>query len=472
MGRLEFKTSGRSLLLTALVALCLLEAVSLLEMSRVRHRAEAHGASASGTMSTGPSSALAATSSAPIARTPASTSSSAGSLSSPDGAGAAAGPRGGRPIQCTGRVEAKREDTPIGTLVAGVVAEVYVERGDLVKKGDALFRLDDRDFRTQLGTATANLAAAEAQLDRVLTAPHQGDVTASEAAVEEARAHLNDAELTYRRSQALFERKVVAPQDRDRDRYLYIAGKAALARLEAELRRLKATWEKDKLTARAAVGQARAQVEGIQVSLGRVLVRSAVDGRVRHVRVRPGQFAGAAWNEPLVTLSDSRERLVRVDIDDADLAAFAPRSRAVAALKGHPGVTFPLTYYDTDPALISRPGPVATGSGAEARERRVLQVLYELPRESPIGLYAGQEMEVSIEPATPPEGVAAAPDTSTARCEGGERPAAAADDPRVAAVPGPRPEPSHGRSDGRRSRPTRDGEAPSKSGPPVTAPKE
>jgi HlyD family secretion protein len=288
----------------------------------------------------------------------------------------------------------------------------------------------------QLGIATANLAAAEAQLDRVLAAPPQGDVAAAEAAVEEAQAHMSDAELAYRRSQTLFERKVESAQDRDRDRYAYIASKATLARLEAELNRLKATWQKDKATARAAVSQARAQLEGIQANLGRVLVRAATDGRVLHVGVRPGQFAGAAWNEPLVVLGDSGHLLVRVDVDEADLADFSPRSPAAAALKGRPDVTLPLTFFDTDPAVISRPGRAGPGSG-EAKDRRVLQVLYELPAETPMVLYAGQEMSVSIERAASSARVAPGAAPSQSNCPSGNPPAVA--DSPTAATPVRRP---------------------------------
>jgi HlyD family secretion protein len=426
MGRFKLRTSGRSLVLTALVALCVLEAVMLLEISRDRHRAGALGATSLGPIDTTrpPVGTL-----SPIAteRPDAGPESAAGPSRSTAGAEATDGPRRGGAIRCMGVIESRREDLTIGTLVAGVVAEVYVERGDVVKKGDPLFRLDDRDFRTQLAIATANLAAAEAQVDRMAAAPQQGDLTASEAAVEEARAHLNDAELTYRRSQTLFERKVESAQDRDRDRYAYIASKATLARLEAERNRLKATWEKDRLTARAAVSQARAQVEGIQVNVGRVLVRAAAPGRVLHVRVRPGQFAGAAWNEPLVTLGDSRELLVRADVDEADLPAFAPRSRAVAILKGRPDVTLPLTFFDTEPSVISRPGRAPSGPGPAARDRRVLQVLYELPRDLPMALYVGQELEVSIDPAPPPTPTRVAPvdGPSTAGYRGDEPPAAA-----------------------------------------------
>lgn len=408
MGRLSLKTSAASLVLTALIVLCLIETISLLEMSnRVGARAEARGATAAPSVETTPtgSSNDSAASASDIdagrlagSRRVSGVGSSRTSLAS-DTSNAA---RSTRTIECTGRIEAKRENVQIGTLVAGVVAEVYVERGDAVKKGDPLFRVDDREFRAQLAIATANLAAAEAQLDRLNTAPQTGDVSASEATVEEARAHMGDAERTYRRSQTLYDRKVESAEDRDRDRYAYIASKATLARLEAEVRRLKATWEKDKMAARASVAQAQTQVEAIQTSLSRVLVRASVDGRVLHVGVRPGQFAGAAWNEPLILLGDSRELVVRVDVDEDDLATFAPGSSAVATLKGRPDVTFPLVYFDAEPGLITRPAQADAGS----RERRVLQVLYDLPPESPVALYVGQEMTVAIAPAAAPRRVA------------------------------------------------------------------
>jgi HlyD family secretion protein len=318
-----------------------------------------------------------------------------------------------RTIRGAGLVETKQDNLPIGTLVAGVVSEVYVKRGDAVKKGDPLFRLDDRDFRTQLAQATANLGVAEAQLDRLMAAPQQGDIATSEAAVEEAKARFNDAEISYRRSETLFERHVESAQDRDRERYSYFANKATLVKMEADLRRLKVSWDKDQSTSRAAVTQARSQVEGIQVNLGRLVVRAAAAGRVVSIHVRPGQFAGAAWNEPLVILGDTRELLLRVDIDEPDLPYFTPDAKAIATLKGHPQVRFPLTYSDTEPSIISRSN--STGSKADQGGSRVLPVLYALPNETPVPLYVGQELDVYIESAKPPEGVVLDADPATAK---------------------------------------------------------
>ncbi len=310
-------------------------------------------------------------------------------------------PRGLRAIAGAGVIEARRENIPIGTIIPGVATEVYVKRGDFVKEGDPLFRIDDRDLKAQLLVREADLVAAQAQLDRLLVAPQQGDIPTSEAAVAEARAHYKDTEVAYNRSQALFLRNAESAGDRDRDLYAYEANKATLARMEADLNRLKVTWEKDKMVARAAVGQAQSQVESVKINLERCTVRALVDGAVLQVHVRLGQFAAPNWNEPMIVLGDVGELHVRVDIDEQDLPYFTKNAPAVATLKGRPQVPFPLRYFDVEPYVI--PKQNLTGSNTERVDTRVLQVLYALPKETAVPLFIGQQMDVYIKAANPPE---------------------------------------------------------------------
>src|SRR5580658_5561288 len=67
-------------------------------------------------------------------------------------------------IAGSGLVEARRENIPIGVNIPGVVTQVYVKKGENVKAGAPLFRIDERDFKAQLGVNEAQLAAAKAQL--------------------------------------------------------------------------------------------------------------------------------------------------------------------------------------------------------------------------------------------------------------------------------------------------------------------
>src|SRR5438034_7949796 len=72
-----------------------------------------------------------------------------------------------RTVAAAGLVEAQTENIAVGTHLPGVVEEVFVKVGRQVKKGDPLFRLDDRHLRAELAYRQASRKAATAQLTRL-----------------------------------------------------------------------------------------------------------------------------------------------------------------------------------------------------------------------------------------------------------------------------------------------------------------
>jgi multidrug resistance efflux pump len=315
-------------------------------------------------------------------------------------------------IAGAGIIEARMENIPIGSPTPGVVWEVYVKINQLVKKGDSLFRLDDRALRAELKTREAMLAAAEAQLHKLKAAPRAEDVPPAEAAVDEARARLNNAEVAVKRSSRLFEMAAGPASDYDRDRFAASEARATLAKVSADLVRLKrGSWQEDILIAEAAVAQAQSSLESTQIELERLTVKALTDGQVLQVNVRPGQFAALAWKEPLIVLGDVKRLHVRVDIDEQDLPLFQPGAMAVATLKGRPHVRFPLEYVKVEPYVI--PKKSLTGDNSERVDTRVLQVIYALPDDRPIPLFVGQQMDVYLKAAVPPAGIALEPDPNS-----------------------------------------------------------
>jgi HlyD family secretion protein len=299
-----------------------------------------------------------------------------------------------RSIAGAGLVEAKRENIPIGTPVPGVVDKVFVKIHDKVKAGEPLFHVDDRDLRAELVSREATVTGARAQLDRLKHAPRAEDVPPAEAAFEEARARLLDAEAAYRRSKTLYDRDMLAAGDFDKDNYAEKAARAAYARAEADLKKIKAgSWVEDIKVAEAALRQAEAEVESIKIRIDRLTVRSLIDGEVLQVHVRPGQFAAMNWNEPLVVLGDVGTLHVRVDIDENDLPWFSPGADAVATLKGRPSIRFPLAFVKFEPYVI--PKKSLTGDNSERVDTRVLQAIYAI-REFPTPVYVGQQMDVYL----------------------------------------------------------------------------
>jgi HlyD family secretion protein len=101
-------------------------------------------------------------------------------------------------VSATGSIVPKSE-TLLSFDLPGKVAEVFVETGDSVARGDALARLDDAKIAFQVRQAQAALAAAQAQLDQLQAGPRpeemaiaQANIGAAEAGFEGARASLRE----------------------------------------------------------------------------------------------------------------------------------------------------------------------------------------------------------------------------------------------------------------------------------------
>ena len=308
----------------------------------------------------------------------------------------------GQSVAGAGIVEAETENIAIGSALPGVVLEVFVpvdKVGQRVKAGDPLFRVDDRQLRAQLRFQKANLLAAEAQLAKLETQPRPEELPPSVAKVRTAKATVALAQDLSERAQKLFPNRAVSEEDFRQRQLAHETARQQLSQVQAEHQLLKAgAWDKDKAIARAAVEQARAQVDMIQTDLDRALVRAPVDGDVLQVNVRPGEYVGAPPSQALVVLGNLRKLHVRVDIDEHDIHRFRTGIPARAALRGNPQVQFPLTFVRVEPYVI--PKKSLTGDNTERVDTRVLQVIYCVDRAPASAtspeLYVGMQVDVFL----------------------------------------------------------------------------
>ncbi len=308
-------------------------------------------------------------------------------------------PEQARMIAGSGLVEARRENIPIGVGVPGVVVEIFVKKGELVTANAPLFRVDDREMKAMLRVREAELASARAQLHKLVAAPRPEDVPPAQAALDEARAKMDDAEAATARTERLYTRQVAPASDYDKDRYTHAAAKAAFAKARAELERVLAgSWKEDIEVAKAAVMLAESQIESIKINLDRLIVRAPTDGEILQLNVRLGQYAGLVWKEPMVVMGDSKRLHVRVDVDENDLPFFTKGAPAVATLKGRPNVKFPLEFVYVEPYVI--PKQSLTGYNSERVDTRVLQAIYSLPDARSVDVFIGQQMDVYLKAGT------------------------------------------------------------------------
>jgi putative peptide zinc metalloprotease protein len=85
--------------------------------------------------------------------------------------------------------------------VEGLIQEMYVDEGSLVKEGDLIARLSDRDFSSELRQLGAQLAEKRAKLKLLVAGPRREEIELARKAVEtaqtrqeQARKHLEEAQ--------------------------------------------------------------------------------------------------------------------------------------------------------------------------------------------------------------------------------------------------------------------------------------
>jgi membrane fusion protein, multidrug efflux system len=149
----------------------------------------------------------------------------------------------------------------VSSKVAGRVARVLVTDNQEVKKGDVLVELDPRDFDAQVNEQKAALNSAVAQLDAARAGLQQGlahvltlqaTVESDQATAEAAGAQADLSANDLKRSEDLYNQKVVSSQDLDNAR---ASAKARQETLNSDLKKV--------VSDQAQVNEAKAQVGAI-----------------------------------------------------------------------------------------------------------------------------------------------------------------------------------------------------------------
>src|SRR6185436_12619978 len=104
-----------------------------------------------------------------------------------------------RTVAATGTLAAD-EQVVLGTKVAGRIAEVAVDLGTRVKRGQVIGRLDQSDFKLRVDQAEAALQQARVRLGLPATGTDEKVDPEQTAIVRQAHAVLEEARLTRDRS--------------------------------------------------------------------------------------------------------------------------------------------------------------------------------------------------------------------------------------------------------------------------------
>ena len=255
-----------------------------------------------------------------------------------------------RTVSASGTLAAD-DQIVLGTKVVGRLAEISVDLGSRVKKGQALARIDPSDYRLRVEQAQAALQQARVRLG-LPPAGNSDQVNIEQTAlVRQAAAVLKEARLSHDRMVELWDRKLIARAELD----------AAVSQLAVADGRYQDALEEAR-NRQAVLVQRRSELEIARQQLNDTVIASPIDGAVSERQGAVGQYLAAG--APVVTL---------VRTDPLRLRLAVPEREAGLVRVGQ---TVDLTV-EGDPNKYQ--GRVARLSPAIAETNRTLMIEAEVP---------------------------------------------------------------------------------------------
>lgn len=203
-----------------------------------------------------------------------------------------------------------KTDIDIRPLVSGFITTVHVDEGQHVKKGQALFTLDQVQY--------------------------QASVDAAEASVKVAQTAVETTELTEQNKRKLLDKNIISEYE----------------------------WQladNDLRQARANLASAQANLVNARKNLSYTVVTSPSDGVVGTIPNREGSLASPSSVTPLTTVSDNSQVYAYFSLNEKDILNLTDNGAKSLAesLKSMPEVSLKLANGD----IYESKGKVATVSG-------------------------------------------------------------------------------------------------------------
>ena len=212
------------------------------------------------------------------------------------------------------------EYVQMGLPKGGVLQSLLVQRGDQIKAGDLLFKLEQgREAAIRL-QAEAGLEQAEATLNNLLKGSRDPEIRAIEAQLEQANASLDLSKINLERQKEL--RKTGASSERNFDNA--VANNnfslAQVSEIEAQLEIAKLEARGDEiLAAQAEVKRASAQIAEADWNLWQRQANAPANSLVFDTYYRVGEFVPGG--RPVLSLLPPENIKVRFFVKETELGA-------------------------------------------------------------------------------------------------------------------------------------------------------
>jgi HlyD family secretion protein len=231
----------------------------------------------------------------------------------------------------------------LASKVSGRVAWIGVEKGDKVKQGQVLVRLENEEFRARVTEAQGQLNSLKARLEALENGSRPEEKARSQADLEQVRADLENARVSLNRTRSLVEKGVLSKQSLDDAQARYDAQVARFASYEKTNALVGAGPRREDIDAmRAQVKQAEGSLAFAQTQFDNTVITAPISGAILERNVERAEFVTTGFVSDrgakgyVVSMADLNDLQVELDINQNDFAKLGSRQPAVITTDAYP----------------------------------------------------------------------------------------------------------------------------------------
>jgi HlyD family secretion protein len=251
---------------------------------------------------------------------------------------------GGTVLSATGYIVA-HHTINVNSKVTGRLAWIGVEKGDKVKEGQVLVRLEDQEFRAGYEQAKGAAANARAYLEELRNGSRPEEIQQAQHNLDEAQATLANDKRILDRTKELARGGVLSRQALDDATAKFDADQQRVNSLEKAFQLMQIGPRQEEIArARGLMAQAQGQLDYAKAQLDATVIRAPVTGTILDRTAEKGelitaQFASAAAGGPqgsVVSLADLNDLQVELDIAQSDFARLGPKQKGIVTVDAYP----------------------------------------------------------------------------------------------------------------------------------------
>lgn len=223
-------------------------------------------------------------------------------------------------VTATGTLAAD-EQASLSFRVAGRLAQLSIDLGSVVRKGQPIAKLETADFKQRVDAADAGLQQARARLGLALSGSDDSVNADNTATVRQARAVLDSSRAIRDRTRQLVAQGIQSKADLDRVESDY---KVAESRYQDALEEVR--------NRQGLLAQRRSELELAKQQLEYTVLYAPYDGAIREKRTSVGEYL--AVGAPIATLVRLHPLRLRVEVPEREATGIRPGLSVKVLIEG------------------------------------------------------------------------------------------------------------------------------------------